>query len=257
MAGLLVTESHAAHHFFPMVGGKLAVAFIDDGKGILAPRRMVVGVGQLEAQTLLQRARSDTPRLEGLEEANESLHLGHIGIDVVIDGQFVGNRQGVLAQETIAIERTDEVVHDLALVLGEVVLADLSLQFLVERTLVGHHVFTTCFGAFGSLAEVVGHLVFGGVVAQCLGDVAGNAVLHSLIVSTLGIVGGRVGGIKSRIVFVVGLFKCLIVNHLVLHAFGKLRQWQFHHLRECHLCQRELLHLRGSLYKDVFLSHKR
>ena len=65
----------------------------------------------LQQQTLLQRVRTDASRVEGLQNAYYAVDVLHVAVDALIDSQFVAYRLAVLAQQSVAVERPDDVFH--------------------------------------------------------------------------------------------------------------------------------------------------
>ncbi len=117
----------------------------------------------------------------------------------------------------------------------------------------------------GALTEVVGHIVFGEVVAHGVGlgaEVVGVAVVVVGVVGVLFLVvvavvfawfvAFLVVGVAEVVVF---FLKCGIVEHLVAYAFGEFLHGQLHHFGEGHLKGLKLLCLYGSLRLFEFLSH--
>ena len=86
----------------------------------------------LQQQTLLQRACSDAGRVEVLQHEQHLFYLLLADIDIMIDGQLVGDILQRFAQHAIVVQRTDEIFHDVALLFGEIGHAYLFLQLVVE-----------------------------------------------------------------------------------------------------------------------------
>ena len=61
------------------------------------------------------------------------LYLLFVGVDVMIDGQFVTDGIEVLAEQTIVVQRSDEVFQDVTLTLCQVTLPSLLEQLVLER----------------------------------------------------------------------------------------------------------------------------
>ena len=108
----------------------------------------------LQQQTLLQRVRTDASRVEGLQDSDYAVDVLNVAVDALIDSQFVAYRLAVLAQQSVAVERPDDVFHYLLVVLREVYLAHLLLQLVVERARVAvYHLLVV--GRIGSVGSGV------------------------------------------------------------------------------------------------------
>ncbi len=178
----------------------------------------------------------------------------------MVDGQFVGNVVERFAQQSVAVERPDEVFHDFLLLRGEFQFTHLLLEFVVERCRVApyHLLALGVVVAVGAVRGRCGHVV---VSVQTLQRV----VESFLTLLALGLL------LRFVAVFVVGLF--VFVGHVVkvvsalleggvvvelgvdvLLQFG---QWHLQQLHLQHLLLREalLLYLLLRLSLNEFLCH--
>ena len=87
----------------------------------------------LQQKTLLQRTGTDARRVECLQQLKHLYQFLFCDIDVMIDGQFVTDGTEVLTQQTIVVERTDQILHHIALGIVHIEFAHLFLQLVVER----------------------------------------------------------------------------------------------------------------------------
>lgn len=72
-------------------------------------------------ETLLERAGADTARIERLEDTDQAVNLLDRSLQPVIDGKFVDYRFRILTEQTVIVERTDEVLHQFRLAFRQVV----------------------------------------------------------------------------------------------------------------------------------------
>ena len=80
----------------------------------------------LQEQAFLERAGPDARRVEGLQDLQDLLYLLHRHVDAVVDGELI-------------TEGADEILHDLLLLIGELRLAHLLFELVVERGGVAPH----------------------------------------------------------------------------------------------------------------------
>ena len=94
----------------------------------------------LNEQAFLQRTRSDARRVELLKHLQHLSQLLRIRIEALINLSFVGKDGERFLQEAVLVERTDEVLHQLFLVVREVEIRHLLAQLVSqgERIVVGH-----------------------------------------------------------------------------------------------------------------------
>ena len=259
VVGLVLSELQGLRYLIPMLLGELVEMVLDDLLHEVAYDAFALGP-YLQQQALLQRSGTDAWRVEGLELVEQLLNLFHRHVDVVVDGQFVGNVVERFAQQSVAVERPDEVFHDFLLLRGEFQFTHLLLEFVVERCRVApyHLLALGVVVAVGAVRGRCGHVV---VSVQTLQRV----VESFLTLLALGLL------LRFVAVFVVGLF--VFVGHVVkvvsalleggvvvelgvdvLLQFG---QWHLQQLHLQHLLLREalLLYLLLRLSLNEFLCH--
>ena len=182
----------------------------------------------------MQRAGADAGRVQLLQQPEHALYFGGTGIQVVIDGQLVAQLGEVLAQQSVVVERADEVFHDVVLALGQVHQSHLLLQLVVERDglAVDHFL-----ALVGHAAAVVDGQVL--VVAAQSGQCIVESRLPVLAFALGVVVVGRVSFRRVLIVGILRLFRVVgashlqggIVVHLGVDAFGQSRDGQLNELR--------------------------
>ena len=95
----------------------------------------------LQEQAFLERAGPDARRVEGLQDLQDLLYLLHRHVDAVVDGELITDIIETLAQQAVTVEGADEILHDLLLLIGELRLAHLLFELVVERGGVAPHRF--------------------------------------------------------------------------------------------------------------------
>ena len=95
----------------------------------------------LEHQTLLQRVRPYARRVERLEYGNHPVHLLRCHVDVVIYCELVADTLRVFPEQTVVVERSDDIFHHLPALRVKLRLPHLLLEFVVERCGVAVHTF--------------------------------------------------------------------------------------------------------------------
>ena len=122
----------------------------------------------LQEQAFLEIAGTYAGRVKVLQHIEHILDFPFAGIYVVIDGEFVFNGIERLAEQTVFIERTNQVFKYIALLVGKFEFAYLFVEFVVKRSGVAIDLLFIV----GSLARIV-HVF---IVGQCV--VLANGVEH-------------------------------------------------------------------------------
>ena len=165
-------------------------------------------------------------------------HLGYLmlrGINIMIDGQFVADGVEFLAKQSVVIERSNEIFHDIALTLGHIRLAHLLLQLVVERSILTiDHLFALLgVGAsrgIGRQILIIAPHGTKGIVECRLSLLALVARLEILIrgtrcVCTIHIfltIGGIILIARPR------YLEGRVIIHLGIDTIDELRHWQFY-----------------------------
>ena len=222
----------------------------------------VVATADLYQQTFLQRTGTDARRIEVLQHFQHVLYLLVGGIDIMIDGQFVADHIRRLAQQTIVIQRADQILHDVALAVGEFRLTHLFHQLVIERltltidhllAILGHVTATVIDWQVLIVAPDTGEGLIQGrlpFLALSTDRVVIRGILVVLIVSIF----RGVGQVIARI-----SLQSRIVVHLRIDTVHQLGDGQFHErglqqlLVRDRLCQ--FLPLRLSLFLYLTLRH--
>ena len=213
-----------------------------------------LSAGNLQQQTFLQRFGAYARRVEGLQYLH---HLGNLffgGEYVAIQGQFVAQRVHVLAQQSVGIQRPDDIFHDVFLLVGEFHFQHLFLQFVIERgaVAVGHFLIVGRLLAAPLGKRSFGHLVVHAYTGQ--GIVKGILALFALLSLVIVIAVGLFGQGFCPVVHVhhsVGIihlvrvtaFQCGIVVQFRTHALLQLGEGHLQHFHQHHLLLGEPLHL--------------
>lgn len=87
----------------------------------------------LQHQTLLQRVRTYARRVESLQYGHYAVNVFGCHVDVVVYGQLVAYALRVLAQQSVVVERADDIFHHLRVLFAQVGLPHLLLQLVIER----------------------------------------------------------------------------------------------------------------------------
>ena len=223
----------------PAVGGKFLEALLQHLQGAFLVGRLLFGTFQLERQAFFQRACADAGWVERLENVQQALQFLLVGVDVMVDGQFVGHGIQVLTQETIVVERTDEIFHDFALVVVEVVLSDLPCEVFIGRRSPCERHLVSFTRIVGPLLQIVGHIVGVGIVAERVAYVAGlsrSPFVIGGITAAVVAVAHRVGLVAEMLVAVaVALFERRVVNEFVAHTLPQLFDGELHQSCQRHL----------------------
>ena len=153
----------------------------------------------------------------------------------MIDGQFVADSIETLTQQSVVVERANQILHDVVLTGCHIEESHLLLQLVIERGgLTIHHLF-----AFlsHSVATMINRqfIVVATDIAQCIVEsrlafltlrqhfvVVVSRVSTVVVVTTIGIV------LMVRVVVRRLLLQGRIVVHLHIHPIHQLRQWQLH-----------------------------
>ena len=199
----------------------------------------------LQQQALLQRSGSYTSGVEGLQHKQHLFYLFLGSIYVVIDGQLVAHYVEGLAQQSVIVERANQIFHDVALFWCKIHLANLLFQLVVERfCLAIHHLLSIL--AVRASALINGQiLVIAPYPAQCLVEcrLAFFALSGRLKVVLSVRVVVIVVNLAWRIIVVIGLFalECGVIVHFGVDTVNQLRHWQFNQRRLQQLLLRERL----------------
>ena len=215
---------------------------------------LVVGSAvYLEHQTLLQRVRPYARRVERLEYGNHPVHLLRCHVDVVIYRELVADTLRVFPEQTVVVERSDDIFHHLPALRVKLRLPHLLLEFVVERCGVAVHTFLILRPV--ALVAVVQcrHLVVAPDVLECCVErvVAVLPLLHGVEVSFGGVgvvvvVACLCHGCGS-VLMRQSLKRGVVVN-LRVYVLLKLRQRHFEKSHLQHLLLREPLHLLQFLF---------
>ena len=176
----------------------------------------------LDEEALLEAARAQSGRVEVLDDFQDFLQLLYVGLHAGIDGQLVADAVQRLAQQSVVVQRPDEVFRQLALVVRQVLFAQLLFQSLVERRRVreGDFLGFLVAAAVVLLQLIVGDVVFAQVVAQRI--IVRVAPVFGAFVARF----GRVGIVVGRRVL-LALFQGGILQQLGAHAVFHLHGRQF------------------------------
>ena len=188
----------------------------------------------LEQQTLLEVARTDAGRVELLQDGE---HLGNLvlcDIEVMIDGQFVADGVELLAEQSVVVERADQIFQDIALTVRHVHLAHLFLQLVVERDAIPVDHLLALLGD-GATRLIDGQIL---IVAPdgTEGLVEGRLSLLALVARLEVLLRGTQGVLTVLIVHIVSVILLTrachlegrIVVHLGIDTVYQLHHWQFH-----------------------------
>ena len=198
---VLVAQVHAFGDAVPARVDEVVVEAIDHLTGLARSR-------QLQEQAVAQVARADAAGLKLLHQPRQSCHFLGRGVDILVEGQLVGQRGIVFREKAALVERAHEIDHDGAFVVGEIEFADLSIQVVVGGFVGADLPFAPIvFAAVGvSLAQVVGHVVECAIVAHGVVERIAGLVVFS--------VGIRI--VSAVVALVVAHFERLVVEQLVL-----------------------------------------
>ena len=185
----------------------------------------------------MQRTGSDARRIELLQDGKHLLQFFGCGVYAVIDGQFVSERVQFLPQETVIVERANEILDDVTLFSGQFVLCQLFIELIVERSGVAVDNLLVLLSRLLSLiVDGIGHLVVASDVLQgrVEGILAFLAFGHGLIVVAAFAAVGAVCGISQFSIAVVGgrRLQCRIVVELCKDALLELGE---RHFEQAHL----------------------
>ena len=198
----------------------------------------------LQQQTFLQVSGSDAGRIKGLEKFKELFYLSRRHVDAVIDSQFVRDVVEAFPQQSVTVERSDQVFHDRLLLFGEFQLTHLLLQFVVERCRVApHHLFPVSVVSTGTAVVrgigrghcVVASQILKGTVQGILTLLALRFHLVVLLIAVTVSIGQTVivAVTPSKLVrLMVVLLQCRVVIKLSIDVLLKLSQG---HLQQFHL----------------------
>ena len=189
----------------------------------------------MQEQAVAQVARADAAGLKLLHQPRQPRHFLRGGVDILVEGQLVGQCGVVFREKTALVERAHEIDHDSAFVVGEIEFADLSIQVVVGGFVGANLPFAPIvFAAVGvSLAQVVGHVVECAIVAHGVVERIAGFVVFS--------VGVRI--VPAVVALVVAHFERLVVEQLILQAGFEIGQRHLDERGEQHLCARGVLHL--------------
>ena len=225
---VLVAQVHAFGDAVPARVDEVVVEAIDHLTGLARSR-------QLQEQAVAQVARTDAAGLKLLHQPRQPRHFLGRGVDILVEGQLVGQRGIVFREKSALVERAHEIDHDGAFVVGEIEFADLSIQIVVGGFVGANLPFAPIvFAAVGvSLAQVVGHVVECAIVAHGVVERIAGFVVFS--------VGVRI--VPAVVALVVAHFERLVVEQLVLQAGFEIGQRHLDERGEEHLRARGVLHL--------------
>ena len=170
----------------------------------------------------------------------------------MIDGQFLAETVQVFAQESVAVERTDEIFHDVAFALSQLRLVHLLCHHVVERERIAvDHLLALLVGSHAAMIDGQIFVVAPNVLQRGIECIAALLALALFVV-----VGSVVGAIAVvGIVVVFGSRGPLLIRrglqgrvvvHFGLYALHQLRDGQFDEL-----CLQKLLR-RNALLQLLF-----
>ena len=198
----------------------------------LHPRR-ILSVN-LQEQALLKRRGTDACGVKALQQF---LHLTQFrlrGVDVMIDGQFVADGVERLTEQSVIIERADQILHNIVLTGCHIEQSHLFLQLVVERgSLSVHHLLAFLRHSTSTVIDwqfvVITSYIAQGFVERRL------ALLpfcqHLIILRTVRRIRviRRLRVIRTvRIIVWRLLFEGGIIVHLRIHTVHQLHQRQLH-----------------------------
>ena len=242
-----------------MLLGKLVEVFAYHCPHKCFEARFVTSV-YLQQQTFLQCACADARRVKLLQYRRHPVYLLGADVQPVVYSQLVGNGVGALAQQSVVVERSDQIFHYLGLPFGQLCLAHLLFQPVVERySITVYDLFTLFVG--GHPASVVYRqvLVIASYSAQrlveCCLPVFTFLACGEVFVGSRSVFIGSIVFVNHVFVVVVRVcFESRVVVHLGAYAFEKLVQWQFHELRLQQLLLRDGLQLFECLLLSCLLN---
>ena len=162
--GLGVTDVQSLLYSCPALVDEVVEALVQELDEEFAQRVPFVAA-DLQQQAFLQRARSDAGRVELLKDLEHLSQLVGIRVEALVNLGLVGKDGEGLLQQSVLIERADEVFHEFLLVVGEFEVGHLLAETVGERERV-----------------VVRH-VLGGVVAVAVAhQEVGHVVLRAVVV---------------------------------------------------------------------------
>ena len=246
---LCVAEAELLLYLVPVFVGKFVVTLPDDVLLQCLQGRMLLA-SDLDEEALLEAACADAGRVEILDDFQDALQFGRCRLHSIVEQQFVADGLEVLAQQSVVVERADEVFGQLPLAVAQLAFAELFLEDFVEGDSLREGDFLClCSRAFRLAELVVGDVVFRAVVAQL--HVFSRHVRSLVVLSAGGkFLVGRVLLCRRRT-----LLQGRIVEQFGPHAFFQFDGGQFEQLDGQHLLGREGLHLLLFLYLVIPLLH--
>ena len=117
-------------------------------------------------QTFLKVACSDTCRVKILQDAQSLFQFFFRRFDTGVDSQFVTDTFQRFTEQSVIVQRTDQIFHQFALVLGQVTFTELFFQDFIKRGGVGErNIFRLLVPrAVVFLQFIVGDIVFGEII---------------------------------------------------------------------------------------------
>ena len=251
---------------------------IDDGVHQLGQRRGLLAEN-LYQQALLQRLRAYPRGVKGLQDAEHALYLVLRGVDVLAYGYLVAQGREVFAQQSVAVQRSYEVVHDELLPLREVMLMHLCAQRVVEGVRVGIDPLLPVIigGAIGgALIRAALHAVIAVYAVQHAVQLIALLLLLALMLIAVivregialrrtvivgrrspllsGVRLAREGSEVLDVVIIALALQCRILVHLSLHTLLNLSQRHLQQMHQKHLLGIHALLLHLLLLLQLFLS---
>ena len=165
----------------------------------------------------------------------------------MINGQFVADAVEVFAQQSIVIERPDDVFHHVVLLLGEVLHVHLLFQRVIERGGVAVDGLLVVGILVVAVAAHLGHFVVPTYVVECGIECVFallTFILRCLPVFLFAAVAGRVATISPlKVQRIIGrrTLQCRIVVEFGIDVLFKFGQGHFQQLHLQHLLGREPL----------------
>ena len=164
----LFRDIQILHDALPALVREVVVCFLQNPHGNQLGR--CVGLApQLQHQALLQALRPHPHRVKSLNSVQHPCQFFFRNIQSLIDGQFLHNGGQRFAQQTIVIQRTNEIFCHIVLLWGKVTLSQLLLHQFIERCGSGKRNLSDDFTCSHRIVvhRIIGNIVHGAIVTQC------------------------------------------------------------------------------------------
>ena len=232
-----ILRHHTPHHFFLW---RVATTFY------------------LQQHTFLQRACANARRIHLLQALQQPLNVGLADVNIMIDAQLLADVAKRCAQQSVFVERLDEIFQYVAVGVAELLLTHLCHQHVVERLLLCEDGLLLLVAPLLSALINGQFLVVAPNVFQCGIESVAPFLAFSLCIIVVGRISvfGRVGTVVPTGKVIVGhrFLQCRIVVQLCLNALLHLLKWQLHQLRHKQLLRRDGLQLPLLLLLFLYLN---